>query len=945
MALTPGTRLGPYEIQSALGAGGMGEVYKARDTRLDRTVAVKVLPEHVASDPDLRQRFEREAKALAALSHPHICPVYDVGRQEGIDFLVMECLEGETLAQRLAKSALSLDQALQVSIQIADALDKAHHTGIVHRDLKPGNIFLVRSKGSRGGGSALPVAKLLDFGLAKAHPLGTPGGLALSAAPTVSAPLGAARAEPFGGSQGGPLTGAGTILGTVQYMAPEQLEGQEADARTDIFALGAVVYEMVTGKRAFEGKSQASLIGAIMNSEPTPLSTLRPITPPALGRIVSTCLAKDPDDRWQTARDLLRELRWVADGVSATTVTMPSSSAGRRAAWVAGAALSLAALVGGLALGLRLRGTPPQPMLQLEVSPPAGTYFPGANSVPRFAVSPDGRSLAYAAGPPNGPFHLWVRRLSSLAPQPLRSTEADRDGAVQGPFWFPDGRSIGFFDEVAGQLKKVDVQSGAVQVLADMPGNQMGGTVNAAGVILYSTISTKGVQRVPASGGESAPLTALDPARDEVAHLWPRFLPDGRRFLYLSQSRQRDQWAVYAASIDSAERKEVLRTGFMAEFAPPNHLLFVRGDALFAQTLDLGRLELTGEPVLVAQSILGTVAGRPGVSVSENGVLVHTGSGAVAGRTLVWVDREGREEPLPVPPREYLYPRLSPDGTRVAVSASDEERDIWLWDLQRSTLTRLTFEPGVDASPLWTPDGRGLVFSSNRDGGPSNLYVQSADGTGSALRLTEDEYAASATGISADGARVVFHQLTPNQQRDLRMLILAPRAPGSASAPTGDDSGGVVTLLETRFDEGGGALSPDGRWLAYESNSSGRSEVYVRPFPNVGDGQWQISTGGGVQPLWARSGRELFYLSNDGALMAVSVTGDGTWRAGTPTVVFKGGYYTGGVGVLPRQYDVSPDGQRFLMIKLNGGGSWAGVQNLVVVQNWLETLRVGIPLN
>jgi serine/threonine-protein kinase len=393
---------------------------------------------------------------------------------------------------------------------------------------------------------------------------------------------------------------------------------------------------------------------------------------------------------------------------------------------------------------------------------------------------------------------------------------------------------------------------------------------------------------------------------------------------------------VYAASIDSAERKAILQSEFMAEFAPPNHLLFVRGDALFSQTLDLDRLELTGEPVLVAQPMLGTAAGRAGVSVSENGVLVRTGSAGGALRTLVWVDREGREEPLPAPPREYQYPRLSPDGTRVAVSTLDEEQDLWVWDLRRTTLTRLTFEPGGDSLPLWTPDGSRLVFASARAGGVSNLYVQAADGTGSAIRLTEGEYPTFATSITADGARVVFYELTPDRQRDLRVLTLAPLSQGSAMSPTATDLRRTVTsLVETRFDERGGALSPDGRWLAYESNISGRYEVYVRPFPNVGDGQWQVSTGGGVQALWAKDGRELFYVANDGTLMTVPVTtGGSAWRAGTPTVVLKARYFTGGGG-LSRQYDVSPDGRRFLMIKLGGGGDdAAGAQDLIVVLNW-----------
>ncbi len=446
------------------------------------------------------------------------------------------------------------------------------------------------------------------------------------------------------------------------------------------------------------------------------------------------------------------------------------------------------------------------------------------------------------------------------------------------------------------------------------------------------------------------PVTTLDSTREEVAHLWPRFLPDGRHFLYLSQTRQRDRWAVYAASIDSAERKLILQTEFMAEFAPPDRLLFLRGDTLFAQTLDLGRLELSGEPVLVAQPVTGTAAGRVGVSVSNTGVLVHSGRAGAGSRTLVWVDRHGREEPIPVPPRMYLSPRLSPDGTRIVVSTNDEEYDLWVWDLRAATLARMTFEPGGDSNPLWTPDGRRLVFSSAQAGGAANLYIQAASGTQAATRLTNSVNSQTPSAITSNGTQVVFFENAGNNQRDLRLLALDSASPSSQFSPTGEGSGFTVSsLLATRFDERGGTVSPNGRWLAYESNSSGQYEVYVRPFPNADDGVWQISNGGGMQARWAKNGEELFYLAPDGALMAVRVaTGavaDREWSTRMPTKVLERGYYTGNVSAANAQYDISPDAQRFLMVKLAEGIDLAGSRSLVVILNWPQVLTAPVPTN
>ena len=620
MSLTSGTKLGPYEIQSPLGAGGMGEVYKARDTRLDRTVAIKVLREHVASDPDLKQRFEREARTVAALNHPHICTLHDIGQQDGTDFLVMEYLEGETLAQRLTKGTLPLEQALRYAIEIVDALDKAHRKGITHRDLKPGNIMVTKAG-----------TKLLDFGLAKLKPAGAAPGV--SALPTQSAGL----------------TAEGSILGTLQYIAPEQLEGKDADARTDIFAFGATVYEMVTGRKAFEGKSQASLIGAILEREPTAISSLQPMSPPGLDRVVKKCLAKDPDGRWQTASDLHDELKWVAEGGSQAGLAVPAAVPTRvqsRLAW--GVAAGTTVLLAMALAVLYLNRAPVQTTtVRFPVLTEGGVEC-------GFALSPDGRQLAFADGG-----QLWIRPLDSLESRALPGTEE-----ASFPFWSPDSRSLGFFTFT--ELRTIDPTGGPPQTVCAVPLG-FGGTWNQDDVIVFGRRGG-GLLRVPAAGGEPTPVTALDDTRQETAHWWPQFLPDGEHLLFLATG-EAEQDGIYVGSLESGVTPSlVLRTTLRARYAAPGYILFGRGESLMAQPFDVERLALTGDPVRVVDGVQSLPRVRWfGFSASHQGELAYVGGGEGAASQLRWLDRSGADLGTVGAPGEYRDPVLSPDETKVAV--------------------------------------------------------------------------------------------------------------------------------------------------------------------------------------------------------------------------------------------------------------------------------------
>jgi Tol biopolymer transport system component/predicted Ser/Thr protein kinase len=883
MKLATGTRFGPYELLSPLGAGGMGEVYRARDTRLDRIVAIKVLPQHLSFDPQRRQRLEREARAVSALSHPNICALYDVGQQDGIDFLVMEYIEGESLADRLGKGPLPLDHALRYSIEIADALDKAHRAGIIHRDLKPANIMITKSG-----------AKLLDFGLAKLRGNDTQAVLtAQSNVPTERLSL----------------TGEGTIVGTVQYMAPEQLEAGQVDARTDIFAFGAVLYQMVTGKKAFTGKSQASLITAIMSSEPPPISTIQPMTPPALDRVVKTCLAKEPDDRWQTAHDLMLELTWAGEAGSQASAAAPvvRRKKRERLAWIAATAILLLALIVALPFVIGYFRRAPT-----EVSA-TRLVIPASQKQALFSpsISPDGRHLVYSAST-EGKQQLWVRSLDSLTAQPLPGTITNQ---IPRPvFWSPDGRYIGFFAD--GKLKKMVLSGGHAETLADVPTSH-GGSWNREGVIVFPLSAASPLYRVSATGGEVIRLTSLDESRQEFAHRWPFFLPDGRHFLYLARSaQQRESNAIYVGSLDSKEVKRITSADSNVSYAPPGYLLFAREATLMAQPFDAHKLEVTGDAFPLVERI--RYSWGPGLaefSVSSDGVLVYIPGNPVPSQ-LTWFDRSGKQLATVGPPAAYRSFRLSPDEKRVAVDRTDPPgvySDIWLIELARGVSSRLTSDPGNDLSPVWSPDGSRIAFTSIREG-QLKLYQKLSSGAGGDEELLKSAEPLGIWDWSADGRFILYRILGGKTKNDIWVLpMFGDRKP--------------YPLLQTEFTESGAKFSPNGRWVAYVSDETGTSEVYVREFQGSG-GSWRVSTGGGNFTRWRRDGKELFY-SSGGNLMAVDVKASGSgFEPGVPKVLFE----RSGGGI----FDVSGDGQRFLIPVLVEESS---PEPITVVLNWTADLK------
>jgi len=819
MALSTGTRLGPYEILEAIGAGGMGEVYRARDTRLNRTVAVKVLPAHLAARTEARERFEREARAVASLNHPHICSLYDIGRQDEIGFLVMEYLEGETLADRLRKEALQQDEALRYAGQILDALNRAHRKGIVHRDLKPANVMLTRDG-----------AKLLDFGLAKLREAVAPPEQTVSMT----------------------LTTDGTIVGTFQYMAPEQLEGKDADARTDIFAFGTLLYEMLTGQKAFSGKSQASLISSIMTALPPPISSVQPTTPPALNRVVRQCLEKDPDERWQSAYDLSRELKWIAEGGTQAGIPPPvgeprKSRANFVSVVLAGLLTLALAAVGAIALR---RGTnAPAPLMHFQVPlPPAVAWSETGFPV----VSPDGSHIAFSAiDLKQQKTLLFIKALDSTTAQALPGSYD-----AHGPFWSPDSRQVAYFSE--GKLKKVDIAAGGpAQVLGELPRVVFygRGSWNAKGAILFSLASAIGgpLLQVFEDGGEIKPATRLDSAREETDHGPPQFLPDGKHILLQVRSRLAENTGTYIASLDGNGRRQVLASNYNAMFAPPGYLIFVRGATLVAQRFDWQSNRLMGEAVSLAPQIwtppLSLGALFAGFSVSTSGLVVYR-AGEPQITSLVWFDRQGKRLEAVGEPAFYSNPALSPDGKRLAVGRAEprkRKRDIWVLDLERRTSSRLTFDPADDTNPAWSPDGSRIAFSSDRKG-VRDAYAKSSSGAGEEQLLAQSDSGKNVLDWSPDGRILAY-----NTETKVWRVTLS------------SEMRSAMLIGERGADEA--SFSPDGRWIAYRSFESGQSEVYVQPFP-IGGGKWQISNSGGSEPYWRRDGKELFYM-NGNVLMAV----------------------------------------------------------------------------
>jgi hypothetical protein len=857
MTLAAGVRLGPYEILSALGAGGMGEVYKARDTRLERTVAIKVLPSNLSDDADLKARFEREAKAISQLSHPHICALYDVGNQDGVEYLVMEFLEGETLADRLTKGPLPTEQVLRRGIEIADALDRAHRQGIVHRDLKPGNVMLTKSG-----------VKLLDFGLAKTFAAGgtawpAGAGEAFSVLPTEQA------ASPA-------LTEQGTILGTFQYMSPEQLEGKEADSRTDIFAFGALLYEMATGQKAFGGKSRASIIAAILEREPAPISSISPMTPPAFDRVVQTCLAKDPDERFQTAHDVKLQLQWIAEAGSqagAPAVVATRRKNRERAAWgIAAAALVLA----GIATVGYLRRAPAKgfPIRSFLLPPEKVDFQLMGDGCGSLTISPDGRKMTFAAKGPGGQNVLWIRSLDELNARPISGTE----GAIF-PFWSPDSRFLAFFAD--GKLKKVDVAGAPPLDLCDAPNGRSGGW-NRDGVIIFSPDTTTGVFRIPASGGVATPVTMLDDAHGETTHRWATFLPDGRHFLYMAGSHgaatKSETNAIYLGALDSKERTLVVQTRSNVAYAS-GHLLYLRERILLAQPFDPGRGRFTGDPVPLAEGVEYDAGFFRGVfSVSESGILLYSAGAAQNTASLIWYDRTGKPLGGPIgDPATFQGLAIAPDGKRFAAGIVDPGTgisDIWLVDA-RGVRTRFTFN-SLAESPLWSPDGNRIVYSRLEKTPRYGLYVKSANGAGAEEALYHADGSVVANDWSQDGRFLALNveKYGSKTRQDIWILPLS-----------GDRK--PYPFLATEFEEHGASFSLDTRWLAYTSNESGKSELYVVPFPGPG-GKWQISTGGALGGGWAHSGKEILYVSPSYELVSVEVrVGAAGLEVGASKVLFK----------------------------------------------------------
>jgi serine/threonine protein kinase len=865
MAMTPGTKLGPYEIQSPLGAGGMGEVYRALDTRLDRTVAVKVLASHLSSSPELKQRMEREARAISALNHPHICHLYDIGSQDGTDYLVMEFLQGETLAERLRKGALPLPEVLKIAIAIAGALTAAHRQGTVHRDLKPGNIMLTQAG-----------AKLMDFGLAKATSpsLGVSG----SSPPLLSAARTMTKASPIS-----PLTTAGAVIGTIQYMAPEQLEGKEADARSDLFALGAVLYEMVTGNRPFAGRSQISVASAILEKEPEPITATHPLTPPVFEQVVATCLAKNPDDRFQTAHDLRLQLNWIAEGKTPTAKPAESERT-KREAILAAVACVLALLL--IASVIWWRASRPAERTE---------YFsaPLPFSARDVAVSPNGHTVVVVGRDSERKNLLWIYEPGAPQAKAIPNTEG-----ANFPFWSPDGKSLGFFAD--GRLKRLDLSGGPVQTLCDAPTGR-GGAWNKDGVIIFTPSGQLGfgLYRIAASGGTATQITFPDREHAEDSHRWPVFLPDGNHFLYLAMdlSGRSTLSSIYVGALNSSEKRLITQARANAAYAAPGYLLFYRDQTLFAQRFDATKLALSGEPTpfLTEIEYLPRIQ-RAVFASSESGVLVaQRSSGDTGASQLLWFDRKGQQVGVATKPGVYGNISLSPNGKFVAADAMDlatTNTDLWTYDLENESAKRLTFDPAIDSTPLWSPDETRLVFTSDR-AKRFNLYVKNADGSQEEQLIPQEGPDRYPLDWSHDGKYVIYQRGT-----DLWYLTFPELASTlflkAASAPN-----------VARF-------SPDGKWLAYASNESGRWEIYVTSFP-AAHGKWQVSSAGGEQPKWRSDGKELFYLAPDGKIMATPVTIGTNFDAGSPMVLFQAN---------PREmvatserfsYDVSKDGQRFLI--------------------------------
>ena len=896
MTLAVGTKLGPYEIGAPLGAGGMGEVYRARDTRLERTVAIKILPAQFSADPVRKQRFEREAKTISSLNHPHICTLHDVGSQDGVDYLVMECVEGETLAKRLEKGPLPLEQVLKYGAQIADALDKAHRSGVIHRDLKPGNIMLTTAG-----------AKLLDFGLAK---------------PAV--PL--ASIATLSGIRTNPVTEEGVIVGTFQYMSPEQVEGKELDGRSDIFSFGAVLYEILTGRRAFEGKSQLSVASAILEKEPEPLSAVKPLTPASLDHAIEKCLAKLPDERWQSASDLASELKWVSESGADTEKLGVRARAGSfrvGAVWVASTLITVA-----LAIGATYYATRPTPELPLMASiiPPPGVYADTSGRIGPPQISPDGKRIAFigcksesaAASMLGGrTCSIWLRVLASAETREV----SDTSGGYY-PFWSPDGREIAFFGD--GKLKRVAADGGPVQVICDAA-DARGGSWGSSGIIIIAATRLSPILRVPADGGTPVAIAEVKPSsvptQEVVSHRWPHFLPDGKHFLYVNAPNGSctDLNELRFASIDGKQDVSLMRTCSSAAFANGN-LLFWRDGNVVAQRFDSGTGVLSGAPAaIVEHANFEPLFSIAEFSASAEGKLVYMAGDAPTGSQLVWYGRDGKVTGTLGENDRYKNVAISRDGSRVvADTISVKESKIRILDSRGSRIL-MTLGNSDGAGPTWSADGKQIFFTSTANG-PQDIYVKAADGSGEekpVLKFNKDQFGALFLTVSPDGKSLAYEIIDRASGGDIYTLALG-----------GD--GKPQPFLHSAANETAPAFSPDGRWLAYESDSSGRKEAYITPYP-TGGAQYQVSTSGGERPVWRHDGKEIYYREGL-TIMAVEVnTKASPVEFSSPKALFElaSGNLNG------RYYDVAPDG-RFLA---NTAPLTPKAQSFSLLINWPGRLK------
>ena len=882
MSLATGTKLGSYEILGPLGAGGMGEVYRAHDTKLKRDVALKVLPDSFASDPDRLARFTREAQTLASLNHPNIAHVHGLEESEGVTAIVMELVEGDDLSQRIARGAIPLEEALPIAKQIAEALEAAHEQGIIHRDLKPANIK-VRPDGT---------VKVLDFGLAKALDANASGATANAmASPTFTTPA---------------MTQAGVILGTAAYMSPEQARGRIVDKRADIWAFGAVLYEMLTGSRAFPGEDVSDTLAAVLRGEPD-WARLPATLSPALGTYIRRCLHKDQRQRIHDIADVRLALEGAFEtAVPQATAPNPTAAPRGRLAWMI--ALGVAAvLIAALAVpALRhLREAPPlePPVTRFTIAPPDGVTVTSAPM-----ISPDGTRVVFAGGGA-----LFVRPLDALAAQRLPGTEG-----AGFPFWSPDSRSIGFF--ASGKLKKVDVAGGPPVTICDAGGDAMGGAWSRTGMIVFAQNGVAGLQQVSAAGGTPALATILDAATHATSHRWPQFLPDGEHFLFLNVAAP-GSTSIAVTSLGSKTSTLLVLTDAAAAYAPPGALLFLRGTTLMRQPFDTAGLRLTGDAAPVAEDV-GRFRSTPAFSVSHTGVLAYSTGQAAANRRLVWVDRRGSSTPLALPPGAYDSPALSPDGQHIALIVCDATGShLFVHDIARKTLEKRTFEGTDNTLPLWTRDGTFLTFSRSES---SSLMRVRADGSGTAEQLVSD-------------AQLPGTKVATSWSPDGRLLAFQSGQPGDVVVR--DAEGKLHPTLTTSAGEREGRFSPDGRWLAYRSNETGRWEVYVQSYP-PGNGKWQISTdgGGGGQGMWAPTGRELFYKSGN-RMMVVDVELGATFKPGTLRVLFEMPLPERAPDD-PDRFGVAPDAQRFLVLTTATGEKGpVSTPPITVVLNWAQALR------